>query len=640
MISETISRSISNGLAAAIPEGNLTVSQWAAKFRVVSQERVADPALAGLWRNEKTPYLVEIMDAVNQPGINEVVLKKSAQVGGTEVGNNIIGYFIHNDPATILYVAENEGKANAWSVESFAPMLRDSPALADVMGIAKQRDSTNRIESKAFRGGHFALAWSTSPATLSSRPRRVIITDETDAFVATNEGDPVSLAEARTKTAGAQRKIVHISTPRNEETSVIEPLYQESTRERYFVPCPHCEELQTLDWRDKKTGIRNLHWETDQPETAYYVCQFCGAVIEESDKEFMLANGEWISTNPDYSGNRRGFWISELYSPFSTWADMAKAYLEAKNFPDKLQVFVNTRLAELWGNKDGEKIDYADLSFHKEEYAAEIPDGVILLTAAVDVQGDRLEAEVLGWGMDDETWSISYKVFTGSPGEKEVWEDLKAFLTQDFYNSDEIPFKIKAVAIDTGGHHTDEVYSFCKANAGRRYYAVKGANTRGKPIVSKPTKTNKAKINLYTVGTEAAKDTIFARFKIEECGPGYCHFPDTYEESYFKMFCAEKRMTKFVSGRKTSYWAKVSENARNEALDLRVYNIAAYMILNPDLKSFAQRLKKQAKKPQNDSKMPEKIENNPEINKKSQKTTIKKPRRFVNARKDFINGWK
>lgn len=644
MISEAISKAFRLGLEAAIPEGNLTVSQWAARFRYVSMERVANPALAGLWRNDKTPYLVEIMDAVNIPTVNEIVFKKSSQVGGTEVGNNIIGYFIHNDPSTILYIAENEGKANAWSVEAFAPMLRDSPVLAEIMAIGKQRDSTNRIESKAFRGGHFALGWSTSPATLSSRPRRVIVTDETDAFEPTKEGDPVSLAEARTKTAGDTRKIIHISTPRDEDTSVIEPLYQNSTRERYFVPCPHCEEMQTLDWRDAETGIRNLQWEFDQPETAYYICKFCGAVIEEADKEYMLANGEWISTNPEYTGNRRGFWINELYSPFSAWADMAKAYIEAKGFPDKLQVFFNTRLAELWRSKNGEKLDYAELNFHKEEYDAEVPSGVIVLTASVDVQDDRLECEVLGWGHDEETWSIKYHVIKGSPGEKQVWDDMKTYLSQEFYNRDGVVLKIKAVCVDTGGHYTDEAYAFCKANAGRRYYAVKGSSTRGKPIVSKPTRTNKAKINLYTVGTESAKDTIFARFNIEDQGPGYCHFPadrGEYNEDYFKMFCAEKRLTKFVSGKKVSFWSKISEKARNEALDLRVYNLAAFKILNPDLKSFEQALREKKRKiRENEPETSEKIENTPKKNKNAEKSTIKKPRRFVSARKGFVNGWR
>lgn len=635
-----IEKSFINGLMAAIPQLALTVAMWAAQYRVVSQERVADPSLAGSWKNDKTPYLVEIMNAVTDSSVNEIVFKKSAQVGGTEVLNNIIGYFIHIDPATILYVAENEGKARAWSTECFAPMLRDTPVLAEIMHVARQRDSSNQIESKAFRGGHFALAWATSPATLSSRPRRVILTDETDAFIATNEGNPIDLAEARTKTAGNTRKIIHVSTPRDAETSVIEPMYQNSTRERFFVPCPHCEEFQTLDFRDAETGLRNLRWDDDEPETAYYLCRSCGAVIEDDDKEWMLERGEWRSTNPDYVGNRRGFWISELYSPFSAWSDLAKAYLEAKNFPDKLQVFVNTRLAELW-NTDGEKIDYANLSFKKEDFEQEVPDGVLLLTAGVDVQDDRLECEVVGWGDDFENWSLFYKVFYGSPAEKEVWQELKDFLTREFSGADDSVFRVKAVCIDSGGHHTQDVYKFCKANAGRRFFAIKGANTPGKPISpQKPSIVGTLRVRLFTIGTEAAKDLIFAGLKKDELGPGYCHFPTERDDAYFKMLCAEKRITKFVSGKAKSFWVKVSERARNEALDCRVYALAAVHILNPDWKSFRSNREKKANKPEKQI--------DPRKNATAENEIItklpspKRPKKsFVGTRRGgFVNGWK
>ena len=639
MVSEAISKSIFDGLQAAIPESALTISDWAEKYRVVSQERVADPSLAGSWRNDRTPYLVEIMNAVTDSSVNEIIFKKSAQVGGTEVLNNIIGFFIHIDPATILYVAENEGKARAWSTECFAPMLRDTPVLAEIMHTAKQRDSSNQIESKAFRGGHFALAWATSPATLSSRPRRVILTDETDAFISTNEGNPIDLAEARTKTAGNQRKIIHVSTPREAETSVIEPMYQNSTRERFFVPCPHCEEFQTLDFRDSETGLRNLRWDDDAPETAYYVCAACACVIEDSDKEWMLERGEWRVTNPDYRGNRRGFWISELYSPFSAWSDLAKAYLEAKNHPDKLQVFVNTRLAELW-QTDGEKIDYADLSFKKEDFAAEVPDGVLLLTAGVDVQDDRLECEIVGWGEDFENWSVAYKVFYGSPAEKEVWQELKDFLTRDFDGEGDAVFRVKAAAIDTGGHHTQDVYKFCKNNTGRRFFAIKGANTPGKPISpQKPSIVGTLRVRLFTIGTEAAKDLIFAGLKKQEFGPGFCHFPSDRDEHYFKMLCAEKKIQKFVSGKAKHFWVKVSERARNEALDCRVYALAAVHILNPDWKSFRHGIKtrREKKSAQIDPRKITSAENDLIPQRQAKRQT----KSFVPKRRGgFVQGWK
>lgn len=587
MISAAIQKAIHNGLQSAIPETALTVSKWAEKFRVVSAERVADPGLAGFWRNERTPYLVDIMDAVNDPTINEIVFVKSAQVGGTEFINNVIGYFIHIDPATILYICETDLKATAWSIESFAPMIRDTPALANIFGIAKTREATNRIESKAFAGGHFALAWATSPATLSSRPVRILLRDETDAYESTKEGDPLDLSEARTKTAGTQRKVIDVSTPRNadptDNLSQIERRYNNSTAEKYFVPCPNCDEFQFLKWA-------NVIWE-ENPELAYYACEHCGEIIEESEKLEIISRGEWRSTNPEYSGNRRGFWINELYSPFTTWGQMALAFLEAKNQPEKLKTFTNTRLAESW-KIDGEKIDYADLKFNREDYSAEIPDGVIFLTAAVDVQGDRLECEVLGWGLDYENWSIDYRVFHGDPTDKDVWKELKEYLLKEWTNADEDIFKIKTTCIDSGGHHTQEVYKFCKDNARYKFFAIKGANTAGQPIVSPPTRNNTLRVKLFKVGTEAAKDMFFGWLKKqisedEEIDTsGFCHFPSDREDYYFKMLCAEKRITKMVRGRATSYWVKVSENARNEALDVRVYNIAAMHILYPSKKSY------------------------------------------------------
>lgn len=581
------------GLKSAIPEGELTISKWAATYRHVSLDRVADPSLAGLWKNERTPYLVGIMDAVTEPNVNEILFLKSSQVGGSELINNVLGYYIHIDPATIQYICENEGKARAWSVESFAPMIRDTPALAAIFGEARQRDSTNMIESKAFRGGHFALGWATSPATLSSRPRRVIATDETDAFESTKEGDPVKLAEARTKTAGAQRKIIHVTTPRDKETSRVLPLWEDSSQEKFFVPCPECGEFQILLWTDGQ-GFR-IQWENDNPHDAYYVCA-SGCQIFNESKEWMLARGEWRSLNPNYQGNRRAFWINELYSPFTTWSEMAVAFLEAKKHRDTLKVFVNTRLAEFW-EESGEEIEFADLTFLREKYEAEVPRGVLVLTAGVDIQDDRIEIEVVGWGRDFENWSIDYKVIEGSPGLFEVWDDLSDYLLQEFEGEDGKTYKISAAAIDTGGHHTDKTYNFVKANKGRRWHAVKGANVYGQPIVSKPkiVEKNGVKVRLFHVGTDTAKDEIFSYLRVSrdeessgDAQPGFCHFPADYEESYFKQLCAEKKITQYRMGVARQVYVKVSANARNEALDCRVYATAARAILNPNFEKLAQ----------------------------------------------------
>lgn len=602
MIESLLRQTFQEAITSAIPESTLTVSKWAETYRFVPEERVANPSLAGKWRNDTTPYLVGIMDAVTDQTVNEVLFLGSSQIGKTESINNILGYFIHADPSTILFVSENEDKASSWSVECLAPMIRDTPVLSAIFGEAKSRDSSNTIQGKAFRGGHFALAWATSPATLSSRPRRVVVTDETWAFQGTKEGDPLTLAEARTKTAKEQRKIVHVTTPRDkftggtnkDQTPELHPMmirWENSTQERFFVPCPECGEFQILEWS-------RIKWDSPEDAGAAYCVCVNGCVIENvfpEDKYDWLSRGEWRSLNPDYKGNRRAFWLNELYSPFTTWGEMAVAFLEAKKFKDTLKAFINTRLGEPWEEKPIE-IAFADLNFHREEYEAEVPRGVSVITAGVDVQDDRLEVEVVGWGRDFESWSIDYHVIYGSPSLPDVWHSLSDYLLRDWLDADNNAHRIRAACVDSGGHHTDQVYRFAKANAGRRWFAVKGANISGKPLVSKPTIVGRNKVKLFTVGTDVAKDEIFSFLRVEEQGPGFCHFPDAdkYDERYFKMLCAETKQTKYIQGVARQQYVKVSTAARNEALDCRVYATAARAILNPKLKSAPDYVPKQA----------------------------------------------
>ncbi len=299
MTSEAIINVFSDAIAIAIPESSLTVSEWAATYRHLSPERSARP---GRWRNELVPYLVGIMDAVGKPGVREIIFVKSAQVAGTECANNIIGYFMHIDPSPILYVCETEPKAEAWSTESLAPMIGDTPVLASIVSDPRSRDSGNTIGSKSFPGGHLAIGHATSAATLSSRPRRIVILDERDAYRPTGEGDPAKLAEARTKTFMDSAIIFKPSTPRERmenppgsapdapRYSPIELEYENSDKRKYFVPCPHCDEYQPLVW--KRDGEFTIRWDGDDVLNAYYVC-VNGCVIEHEHKTEMLALGEW-----------------------------------------------------------------------------------------------------------------------------------------------------------------------------------------------------------------------------------------------------------------------------------------------------------------------------------------------------------
>lgn len=561
----------------------------------------------------------------------------------TEALNCILGYSIHIEPSTILYICENEGKARAWSTECFAPLIRDTPVLSKIFGEAKQRDSSNMIESKGFRGGHFALAWSTSPATLSSRPRRVLLRDEIDAFEPTKEGSPLALSEARTKSAGPSRKIIDVSTPRYKETSQIEPRFLDSTAEKYFVPCPHCEGLQLLTWRNAETGHRNLQWDHDEFETVQFFCQKCGEGITEDFKEWMLAHGKWISTNPEYKGNRRGFWICELYSPWDgVWADMAQAYVRCRNNKDELQVFTNTRLAETW-EIEGDKLDVMDLRFRQEAYESEVPDGVLVLTAGVDFQADRAEIEVVGWGLDDESWSLDYKVIHGDPtnAENHIWEELADYLGREWQSAEGKPLKVSAAGLDTGFQATN-VYKFTKKHSGRRWFAFKGAAGVKAPLISNPTRNNVYRIKLYSIGVNEAKDIIKANLEKQEYGPGYCHFPDDRPASYFHQFANEHKIRRYVGGQPVYRWEKVKDHARNEALDLRVYATAALRILNPDYRTLEQkRYRSEPSEEFSDIAATSAVDR--PSSQKSEKPIIKKARSGLlkaNRRSGFIKNWR
>lgn len=597
MTAATARKAIQEGLRLAIPDGSLSISKWAENFRYV--DRGARP---GKWSNDTVPFLTEIMDVVTEPDVREVVLMKSSQVGGSEVLNNIAGYYIHIDPTQIMYVGEIEDKAKSWTQESFDTMVQKTDVLKRLVK-GDPEDNNQRI--KRFPGGQLTVIWATSPAGASSRPVQIILFDECDAYKPTNEGDIIKLAEARTKTYSGSEKIIKISSPRNANTSEIEKSYLKGDQREFYVPCPSCDELQTLKWS-------NVKWDDGEPETAYMVCESCGVMIEDDDKFDMLARGKWIA-GEDFNGVA-SFKINQLYSPFVPWSRMVIDFLEAKKFRSTLQVWTNTELGESW--KPEERIEYADLKLNREEYPAPwpsevdnnflivAPSGVLVVTAGVDVQGDRLEAELIGWGIDHESWSLDYRVFYGDPAGMEIWDVLSDYLTSHIpgyvtteEGIEDRDFRVSAAGIDTGGHHTQQVYRFCKANANRRWFALKGSSQPGNPLISKPKWVGQnPKVRLFSIGTDTAKDEIFSFLQVGKPGPGYCHFPNDrrYDEAYLKQLCAEKKVQRFRMGREYHVYEKVSANARNEALDVRVYASAARAILNPNYEAISRRKIQQA----------------------------------------------
>jgi len=559
------------------PPPLLTVSKWADNYRKLSPESSAEP---GQWKTSRAEYQREIMDSLSNKETEVIVVMSSAQVGKTELINNIIGYFIDYDPSPIMLLMPTLELAESYSKKRLTPMIRDTPVLRKKVKDAKSRDSDNTLLEKGFPGGYIALTGANSPTGLSSRPIRILLADEVDRFPASAgiEGDPLSLAEKRTKTFWNKKKFF-VSTPTEKGISRIDKEFEDSSQEEWCLPCPHCGKLQPLKWAQ-------IHFEDVTHE-----CKFCGH--RGNEFEWKAENGDWIAKYPERI-KKRGFHLNALASPWERWENIIEEFkIAKKNGPETLKTWVNTTLGEVWEADEGEGADNDDLISRREPYITEVPRKVIVLTAGVDVQDDRLEVEVVGWGVGKESWGIQYKVFYGDLGQKIVWQQLDEYLLKTFWFEEVEGLVLSCVCIDSGGHYTTEVYKFCKEREHRRVFAIKGIGGYGKPFISKPTRNNRERAALFSLGVDNGKETILSRLKIKEDGPGYCHFPQEadrgYDENYFKGLTSEKRVIRHKRGKPTFEWVKKSSGIRNEPMDLRNYANAAFEILNPDLDTMAAR---------------------------------------------------
>lgn len=509
------------------------------------------------------------MDAINDAAIRDIWCMKSAQVGWTEILNNVIGYFVDQDPAPMLLVQPTLEMSEAWSKDRFAPMVRDTPCLRRRIADPRSRDSGNTLLHKKFTGGHLTVAGANSPSGLASRPIRIVLFDEVDRFPASagTEGDPISLGRKRSTTFW-NRKMLAGSTPTIKGSSRIEAGFESSDQRYYFVPCPHCDEFQRLVWAQ-------MHWPEGRPEEAAYVCQHCGAEIVEAQKQEMLRQGEWRATKP--TKDIAGFHISEIYSPWSTWAEMANSFLKAKRLPETLQTWINTSLGETWEDK-GETLEPAGLAKRCEPYTSvALPAGVLLLTMGTDVQDDRLESTIWGWGADEEAWRVEHIVLRGDPGSMALWAEHDDILRRRFHGDDGREFVIEACAIDSGGHYTEQVYRYAAARKRHRVWAIKGAGGAGRLVWPKRAgRGSKIKVDVWLIGVDTVKDLLYGRLrKVTEPGPGYMHFDASTDEVWLEQLTSETVVYRVVQGRRVRQWKPRSTGVRQEALDCTVYAYAA-----------------------------------------------------------------
>ncbi|WP_338842039.1 phage terminase large subunit family protein [Paenibacillus glucanolyticus] len=564
------------------PPPNLTVSDWSDLYRRLSSEASAEP---GQWRTERAPYQREIMDALNDDETETIVVMSSAQVGKTEIILNIIGYYIHQDPSPIMLVQPTLELAQAFSKDRLSPMVRDSPELKKRMAGTKSRDSGNTMLHKTFPGGHITMAGANSPASLASRPIRVVLLDEVDRYPvsAGTEGDPVTLVSKRTTTFH-NRKRVLVSTPTIKGASRIETAYEASSMEQWCLSCPSCGDYQPLAWPQIRF------------EDAMMACKYCGTLHSEID--WKARPGKWIARKVNQKV--RGFHLNELASPWKRWENIIEEFKEAKrNGTETLKAWVNTSLGETWEEK-GEQLDEDVLYNRREMYHADVPDGVKVLTAAVDTQDDRFEVEVQGWGAGHENWRIQYRVIYGDLKQPQIWADLDEFLKRTWEDAEGRKFPIALTCMDSGGHFTNEVHRFCKERSARRLFSIRGEGSGDGtrlPLIIGTTTNNRYKATVVRLGVDEGKSKIMSALKIpvvDEFGNrsrGYCHFPLTtaernrgYERQYFEGLTAEALHTRVKMGVPYQVWVKI--RSRNEPLDLAVYNRAAIEILQPDLENM------------------------------------------------------
>jgi phage terminase large subunit GpA-like protein len=552
--------------SALAPETRLSVSEWADRHRILP----ATSAEPGPWRTARTPYLAEIMDCLSTGSPWErVVLMKGAQLGATEAALNWIGYIVHHAPGLALLVMPSLDMARRNTRTRLDPMIEATPVLREVIAAPRSRDAYNSAFTKSFPGGMLVMTGANSAAALRSTPARYLALDEVDGFPPDcgGEGDPVALAIARTVTFAGRRKILLTSTPTVAGVSRIEKASLEGDQRRYQVPCLHCGNMAPIEWK-------NIRWPEGKRNEAYLVCEQCGGIMHEHDKPRLLAEGQWQAT-AEGDGRTASFHLSALYSPFLTWAEIAIEHGAARNDPPRMQAWQNLMLGEPYEDVAAQPVAVSWLAARAESYE-HAPQGVCVVTAGIDVQDDRIEVELVGFGLSDESWSLDYRVLYGDPSGRELWEELDAALRDRVRHESGGQLRIRAACVDSGGHHTVAVYNFVRDKQTRSIWACKGASRPAMPPWPRqPVRVGKNRVTpLYLIGVDSLKDAFMARLRIEEPGAGFCHFPVGRGLDYYAGLTSERPLRKYHKGVARRVWTK-TQGARNEPLDCRILAMAA-----------------------------------------------------------------
>ena len=569
------------------------------------------------------------MRAVTEPGVRTITVMTCTQLLKSSVLENVFGFFAHLDPAPMLLVQPKDAAAEAFSKERIAPMIAATPVLAEIVGTKKTRTSEDTLTYKSFPGGFLALVSAGSPTNLAMRPIRVALYDEVDKYEVTKEGDVIALGDERMATFPTNSLSIRACSPTEEGLSRIERSYLDSDQRKPLLACPHCGHRQYLDF------FAHVKWAKDEdgthhPHTASVWCESCGSAWSEPERLLAIRGVRWFQTRRftccgegqeplerlkeevaagsadpcasvwrwdsdhivgyaicrhcgvDAVSNRHaGFQAGKLLSPWAPVSDVAKKWLDSSGQDDLRRSWFNTQLGLPYRPAATKEVKTHVLAARRELWDENVlPDGVAVITAGVDVQGDRLAIEVVGWGRDEESWSLAYEELPGDPALPDVWNRLdRDYLLHKWHRADGRSLTIEAACLDTGGHHTQEAYRFSLARLGRRVWAIKGASDRAgesSPVWPRvQLKRSKSKgFRPTIIGVNAAKDQVRARWAVTQPGPSYCHVPHDRDLVWFEQMLAEFARYETVNGTKARRWVLPPGRA-NEALDCRVYAYAA-----------------------------------------------------------------
>ncbi|WP_299377276.1 phage terminase large subunit family protein, partial [uncultured Kiloniella sp.] len=562
--------------------------EWADRYAYLSPENSAEP---GKWQT--LGYQKGMMNAVTDPRNEKVTFKKSARVGYTKIIDHAIGFYADQEPSPMMVVQPTLDDAKGYSTDEVIPMVRDTPVLKAIEVSEKEKGSgVTQLKRKFTNGASLILVGANSARGFRRVTIRALFFDEVDGYPvegAGAEGDQIKLGIKRTETFW-NRRIILGSTPTVKGASKIDKNFQLSDKRYFAPPCPHCKERNIWKFSPSKDygepiecpdGIKiaYMKWPKGKPEEAHFICGHCGCEMHEEDKAWMIDHGRameddgWVATAPFKGHAGLHIWAAYSLFPNAAWSKLAAEFLESKSDPQALQVFVNTVLGEVWEDR-GERVDGEGLIKRRENYGLVCPRDVVTITAGVDIQGNRIEVERVGWGLNGESWGLEKTVLYGDPTGPLIWDELDELLATRIQHEGGFELPIAATCVDAN-YLTQTVTQYCSQRFGRRIWAIRGIGGAGKPIWPKKASKTKGKLTVFNVGTDAAKELVYSRLRMPDFGPGYSHFNMSYDEDHFKQLTSEEVKIKYFKGQQVRYWDLKEGHKRNEALDIRVYATAA-----------------------------------------------------------------